>query len=174
MSGHSKWSQIKNKKAVTDAKRSKTFSVMVRLISAAAKTGMDPKNNARLRDIILKAKEINMPKENIDRAIQKSAEEKLEELVMECWAPGGVALIIEAITDSRNRTIAEIKHLLSKFDANLGGPGSVKWMFEIKDGQYQAKNPVTVTPEQQTELEKLFDALDANEDVTEFYSNLEN
>jgi len=173
MSGHSKWSQIKNKKGVTDAKRSKTFSQMVRLISAAAKNGADPKNNARLRDIILKAKEINMPKENIDRAIKKSSEEKLEELVMECWVPGGVALIIEAITDSHNRTIAEIKHLLSKFEATLGGPGSVKWMFEIKDGEYQAKNEITVPEEQKAQLEKLFEALDENGDVTEFYTNLQ-
>lgn len=172
MSGHSKWAQIKHKKAVTDAKKSKIFSKIVRLISIAAKENPDPKTNAKLQNAILKAREVNMPKENIERAIKKSAEEKYEELAIESWAPHGVALIIEALTDNRNRTINEIKRVLSDHNAKLGTSGSVKWMFDFKNGEYLPKNPVTLNEEQKIELEKLFEALDENDDVKEIYSNL--
>lgn len=172
MSGHSKWSQIKYKKSVTDAKKSQVFSKLTRLISIAAKNGIDPNSNNKLREAIEKAKEMNMPKENIEKAIKKNSQEKLEELTIESWAPYGVALIIEAITDSHNRTIAEIKHLLSINNAKISGEGSVKWLFDYKNGEYQPKNYITITPEQRLELEKLFEDLDDNNDVKEVYSNL--
>lgn len=172
MSGHSKWTQIKHKKAITDSKKSKIFSKIVRLISIAAKENPDPKTNNKLRDAVLKAREVNMPKENIDRAIKKSAEEKFEELIIESWAPYGVALIIEALTDSRNRTIAAIKRILSDHNAKMGTSGSVKWMFDFKNGEYLPKNPITISEEQKIELEKLFETLDEDDDVKEIYSNL--
>ncbi len=172
MSGHSKWSQIKHKKSLADAKKSQIFSKITRLISVAAKNGTDPNSNIKLREAIERAREINMPKENIERAINKSSQEKLEELTIECWAPHGIALIIEAITDNRNRTIAEIKHLLSINNAKISGEGSVKWLFDVKNGEYKAKSYITLPTEQKLELEKLFEALDENDDVKEVYSNL--
>lgn len=172
MSGHNKWTQIKHKKAITDGKKSKIFSKIVRLISITAKENPDPKTNNKLQNAILKAREVNMPKENIDRAIKKSAEEKYEELVIEGWTPFGIALIIEALTDNKNRTITAIKRILSEHNAKIGTSGSVKWMFEYKNGEYLPKNLITLNEEQKKELEKLFEALDEDEDVKEIYSNL--
>jgi len=135
MSGHSKWSQIKHKKAITDAKKGKIFSKMVRLISVAARAkGKDPQANPTLRTLIDTARSLNMPIENVERAIAKGAgeleEAQIEELTLEAYGPGGSALVIEGTTDNTNRSISELKFLLSEHDGKLANPGSVLWLFE--------------------------------------------
>jgi len=135
MSGHSKWSQIKHKKALTDAKKGKLFSKMARLISIAAKNkGGDPNANPALRMSIERARSFNMPIDNIDRAIKRGTGEaegmKIEEFVLEAYGPGGSALLLEGTTDNKNRTFSEIKFLLSQHDGKLANPGSVMWLFE--------------------------------------------
>ncbi|TAN41260.1 MAG: YebC/PmpR family DNA-binding transcriptional regulator [Nitrospirae bacterium] len=137
MSGHSKWSQIKHKKAATDAKRGKIFTKIVKEIAVASRTsGGDPDGNPRLRTALDKAKEVNMPAENIKRAIMKGTGElpgmAYEESVYEGYGPGGVALLIEVLSDNKNRTVSEIRHTLSKNGGSLGESGCVSWMFEKK------------------------------------------
>ena len=137
MSGHSKWHSIKHKKGATDAKRGRLFTKFIKEITVAARTGGgDPDANARLRKAILDAKAGNMPNDTIDRAVRRGtgAEEGVnyEEITYEGYGPGGVALLIEAVTDNRNRTVAEIRHMFSKNGGNLGEAGSVGWLFEKK------------------------------------------
>ena len=137
MSGHSKWSTIKRKKGAADAKRGKIFTCLIREITMAARMGgADPDGNARLRQAILAAKEENMPKENIDRAIKKATGggegASFEEVTYEGYGPGGVAVLVEAMTDNKNRTVAEIRHIFSKYGGNLGENGCVSWIFEKK------------------------------------------
>lgn len=137
MSGHSKWHSIKHKKGALDAKRGKLFTKFIKEITVAARTGGgDPDANARLRKAILDAKAGNMPNDTIDRAIRRGTGEEegvnYEEITYEGYGPGGVALLIQSMTDNRNRTVAEIRHLFSKNGGNLGETGSVGWMFEKK------------------------------------------
>jgi len=137
MSGHSKWHSIKHKKGALDAKRGKLFTKFIKEITVAARTGGgDPDANARLRKAILDAKNGNMPNDTIDRAIRRGTGEEegvnYEEITYEGYGPGGVALLIQSMTDNRNRTVAEIRHLFSKNGGNLGESGSVGWMFEKK------------------------------------------
>lgn len=135
MSGHSKWSQIKHKKALTDAKKGKVFSKITRQISVAARAkGGDPEANPGLRMLVEKARSFNMPQENIERAIKKGLGElegtKFEEYTLEAFGPGGAALMIEGTSDNRNRTVSEVKFILSKLGGKLATPGSVAWLFE--------------------------------------------
>jgi YebC/PmpR family DNA-binding regulatory protein len=137
MSGHSKWHSIKHKKGALDAKRGKLFTKFIKEITVAARTGGgDPDANARLRKAILDAKNGNMPNDTIDRAIRRGTGEEegvnYEEITYEGYGPGGVALLIQSMTDNRNRTVAEIRHIFSKNGGNLGESGSVGWMFEKK------------------------------------------
>jgi len=137
MSGHSKWHSIKHKKGALDAKRGKLFTKFIKEITVSARTGGgDPDANARLRKAILDAKAGNMPNDTIDRAIRRGTGEEegvnYEEITYEGYGPGGVALLIESMTDNRNRTVAEIRHIFSKNGGNLGESGSVGWMFEKK------------------------------------------
>lgn len=134
MSGHSKWSTIKHKKGAADAKRGKLFSKLIKEITIAARIGGgDPDSNPRLRTVVDKARTANMPNDNITRAIKKGTGElegtTYEEAVFEGYGPGGVALYIQTLTDNRNRTVAELRHLLSKMGGNLGESGCVAWMF---------------------------------------------
>lgn len=137
MSGHSKWATIKHKKGAADAKRGQKFTKLIKEISVAAKMGgADPESNARLRTAILKARADNMPKDNIERAIKKGAGE-LEsstyyELTYEGYAPGGVAIIIDTLTDNKNRTAGEVRSTLTKHGGSLGTTGSVSYMFQTK------------------------------------------
>ncbi len=137
MSGHSKWSTIKHKKAAQDAKRGKAFTKVIKEITVAARIGGgDFTANPRLRTAVAAAKAENMPKDNIERAIKKGTGElegvNYEEVTYEGYGPGGVAILIETITDNRQRTVADIRHLFSKKGGNLGEPGSVAWIFEKK------------------------------------------
>ena len=167
MSGHSKWSTIKHKKELTDKKRGQIFSKLSRLITLAAKKGVDPKTNPILSQAIEKAKAANMPKENIDKAIKKVSDKdqgQLEELFIEALGPGGIALRIKAITDNRNRTLPEIKKILDDHDSKIVRPGSLSWMFS---------QPISLTdPTNQKKLDKLLEALDDQNEVEDVSSNL--
>ncbi len=137
MSGHSKWATTKHKKAATDAKRGKIFTKITKEITVAAKLGGgDPNGNPRLRTAVAKAKGVSMPAENIKRAIQKGTGElpgvSYEEITYEGYGPGGVAVIIEVLTDNRNRTVSEIRNIFSKGGGNMGEAGCVAWMFNKK------------------------------------------
>ncbi len=138
MAGHSKWAQIKHKKAVTDARRGAEFTKLARAIQVAARDGGgDPAGNASLANAVQKAKDAGMPKQNIERAIAKGTgadtdAAAIETVVYEGYGPGGVAILVEALTDNRNRTGSEIRHVFSRTGGNLGEPGSVAWQFEKK------------------------------------------
>lgn len=134
MAGHSKWANIKHKKAKEDAKRGQTFTKIIKEITVCAKAGGIPENNPQLRQLIEKAKEANMPAENIIRAVKKGTGElpgvSYEAITYEGYGPGGTALIIEALTDNKNRTVADLRHIFSRHNGNLAETGSVNWMFE--------------------------------------------
>jgi YebC/PmpR family DNA-binding regulatory protein len=138
MSGHSKWSSIKHKKGAADAKRGQLFSKLSRaIIIAAREGGPDPAGNATLAAAIQKARDNSMPKDNIERAIARGAgsagdADAYETVTYEGYGPGGVALLVEAVTDNRNRTAAEVRHVFGKNDGNLGGSGAVSWLFDRK------------------------------------------
>jgi YebC/PmpR family DNA-binding regulatory protein len=137
MSGHSKWHTIKHKKGALDAKRGKVFTRIIKELTVAARNGGgDPDTNPRLRTVIAEAKSVNMPSDNIKKAIQRGTGElpgvSYEEVVYEGYGPGGAAVIIETLTDNRNRTVGELRHMLTKHSGNLGESNSVAWMFSKK------------------------------------------
>ena len=138
MSGHSKWANIKNKKEKTDAQKGKIFTKIGREIAIAVKEGggADPANNSKLRDVIAKAKAANMPNDNINRSIKKASGDgnsiDYEEVVYEGYGPGNIAVIVNVLTDNRNRIAAEMRHIFSKSGGNMGASGSVAWMFDKK------------------------------------------
>lgn len=144
MSGHSKWSSIKHKKALTDAKKGKVFSKLAALISVTAKTGGDPSTNPNLRLYVDKARQAGMPKDNIERAIRRGTGElggaQLEEVTYEAYGSGGVGIIIEGVTDNKNRTVAGIKAILNKYNAKLAELGSVNYLFDKQGVIIVAKN----------------------------------
>lgn len=172
MSGHSKWASIRHKKGAVDAKRGKIFSRLIKEITVAARLGGgDPEGNPRLRVAIQAAKAQNMPKDNIARAIKKGTGElagtSYEECNYEAYGPGGVALMMNCLTDNRNRTIADIKHIFERHGGNLGEPGCVAWIFE--------KRGLVVFEKKSVEEEKLLDlALEAGaEDIKESETQFE-
>ena len=135
MSGHSKWANIKNKKEKTDSQRGKIFTKIGREIAIAVKEGgSDPNNNSKLRDVIAKAKAANVPNDNITRSIKKAAGElgsiNYEEITYEGYGPNGIAMIVDVVTDNRNRTAAEVRHLFDKSGGSMGASGCVAWMFD--------------------------------------------
>jgi YebC/PmpR family DNA-binding regulatory protein len=166
MSGHSKWSSIKHKKGAADAKRGKLFTKLARAITVAARDGGgDPDGNPALATAIQKARDASMPKDNIQRAIDRGAgvgagAEAIERVVFEGYGPGGAAILIEALTDNRNRTAADVRHAFTKHNGNLGEPGSVAWIFE--------KRGVMVVDGDRYGEDDLIPAIDAGaEDVRE-------
>jgi len=176
MSGHSKWSTIKHKKALTDAKRAKVFSKITSLISIAARKGGDPDKNPSLRTAIEKAREVNVPKENIERAIKRGTGEiagaVLEEVAYGAFGPGDAAILIVAITDNKNRTLAEIKKILQERNAKFAELNSIQWMFHRKGADWVPNNPTKIESETiKKELEALYEALDEQQDVNEIYDN---
>jgi YebC/PmpR family DNA-binding regulatory protein len=238
MSGHSKWANIKHRKAAVDAKRADVFAKLAKTVTvAASQGGGDPETNYTLRTALERAKQFNLPKDRIDRAIKKGTGElkegvKLESLILEAYGPGNAAILIIAITDNRNRTTSEIKNTLTKHGGKFAGEGNVRWMFEqmgvlrlesanvdnredfelkaieagaeeikhqnkqiviytsienlqnahkiLEESGYNqvgsglewiAKNKIKVSDDIKTRLEKLYEALDEQEDVQEIYSN---
>jgi len=166
MSGHSKWSSIKHKKGAADAKRGKIFTKLIKEITVAARMGGgDPAGNPRLRAAILAAKAENMPKENIERGIKKGTGElegvSYDEITYEGYGPGGAAVLVECLTDNRNRTVSEVKHLFERNGGSMGEPGCVAWTFE--------KKGLIVFDKDKVNEEQLFElALDAGaEDVND-------
>src|SRR3982750_768517 len=163
MSGHSKWHTIKHKKGATDAKRGKIFTKMIKEITVAARTGGsgDVDSNARLRKAVSDAKAQNMPNDTIDRAIKRGTGElegaQYDEVVYEGYGPGGVAVMVDAMTDNRNRTVAEIRHIFSKNGGNLGTSGAVRHMFD-------KKGYIVVSKAEKSEDELLELVLDAGAD----------
>ncbi|MCB1020016.1 MAG: YebC/PmpR family DNA-binding transcriptional regulator [Acidobacteria bacterium] len=150
MSGHSKWHTIKHKKAALDAKRGKLFTRLLREVQMAARGGADPEANARLRTAVTAAKAKSVPADNIERAILRGSGqmegESLEEITFEGYAPAGVAVYIETVTDNRNRTVSEIRHMLGKNGGNLGENGCVGWIFDLRS---LIQVPKTAAPEEE-------------------------
>lgn len=179
MSGHSKWSTIKHKKALTDSKKSKVFSKIASLITIAAKRGGDPDKNPSLRAAMEKAREVNLPKDNVDRAIKRGTGEiagaQIEEVIYGAFGPGGVAILITAITDNRNRTLAEIKQILNAHNAKFAEVNSIQWMFRREGADWIPNQPMKIEDENvKKELETLYEALDEQQDVNEIYDNTGN
>lgn len=185
MSGHSKWAQIKRKKGLTDAKKGRLFSKLSKIIGLAAKKGVDPKINLSLKAAVDQAKAENMPIANIERAIRTIKKgsgrldnsNDLEEVLFEVYGPGGVAILILSVTNNKNRTVAEIKHLLSKHGTGLSGAGSVKWLFEskIENGEMKwlPKQTIKLSEADDSQLSDLLSDLDDQDDVMEVYTNAE-
>ena len=171
MSGHSKWATIKHKKAALDAKRGRQFTRVIKEISIAARNGGDPDANPRLRTAILAAKAVSMPADNIKRAIQRGTGEleggQIEEVIFEGYGPGGTGILVQVVTDNRNRTVAEIRHLFSKHSGKLGEQGSVSRLFE-------RKSQILIAQEKATEEQLMEVVLDAGaEDIRNDGANWE-
>lgn len=178
MSGHNKWSKIKNKKAVTDAQKSKIFGKLVRFIAVESKKAKGDLNAPGLRAAVEKAKEANVPSDNIERAIKKGTggeSNNMEQITYEAYGPGGCALIIEALTENRNKAAQEIKHILSKNGFELATPGSATWAFEKQTGssEWSPKNTMSISEEDGEKLNILIEELEDNEEVQEVYTNAE-
>lgn len=174
MSGHNKWSKIKNKKAVTDAAKSKIFSKMAKLISTASRQVKGDATSPILRAAIDKAREYNMPADNIERAVKKGAGSDalaLENITYETYGPGGSALIIETLTDNRNKAAQEVKFILSKHSFSLASPGSALWAFTKEHGEWKPNTTVTLSEEDGKTLGALIEELEDNDEVQDIYTN---
>jgi YebC/PmpR family DNA-binding regulatory protein len=176
MSGHSKWASIKHKKGALDAKRGKIFTKIIREMSIAARLGGgDPDSNPRLRTAVDKAKSVNMPADNIKRAIQKGTGElegaSYEDITLEGYGPGGAALLIEGTTDNRNRTVSEIRHTLAKNGGNLGTAGSVSYMFKPRGYIAIAQDKIGEERLMELALEAGAEDIQASGEVWEVYSS---
>ena len=176
MSGHNKWSKIKRQKEKTDAQKSKMFSKMAKLISTASRVSNGDITSPSLRAAIDKAREFNMPTDNIDRAVKKGAGgegESLDAITYECYGPGGSALIIEALTTNKNKAAQEVKHILTNNGFELATHGSALWAFTKKDGEWSPNSTIPLSPEDEAVLEKLINELEENEEVQDVYTNAE-
>ena len=176
MAGHSHWKQIKTHKGTADAKRGTLFSKLLKAVSIAARQEPSPDFNPRLRSTIEKARINQVPQENIERAISKASENKnLEDLIIEAYGLEGSAIIIEAITDNTNRTISEIKHLLSSQEAKMANQGSVLWSFNPPvggDGEWKAKFPQQISEDGKKKLRNLINMLEERDDVQKITTNI--
>ncbi len=175
MSGHNKWSQIKHKKAKTDGAKSKLYSKYSKLISAEAQKVKGDRTSPSLRAIIDRAKSEDVTNEVIDRAIKKASEPgaALESIIYEAYGPGGCALMIEALTASKNKAAQEVKHILSENGFSLAAPGSASWAFTREGAGWKASMTVELSDNDLEILEKLVNDLEANEEVQEVYTNVE-
>ncbi|MEN9920915.1 MAG: hypothetical protein RL538_808 [Candidatus Parcubacteria bacterium] len=173
MSGHNKWSKIKHKKAASDAQKSKLFSKHAALIAMESRKANGDATSAGVQAAVERAKKDSMPKENIDRAIAKGAGASgaaLEEVIFEAFGPGGVGMIITAVTDNNNRTAPEIKHIFTKAGYQLGAPGSAMWAFSKVDDRYIPQNPLEVSDTDGEKLANLIEALEEQDDVQEIFT----
>lgn len=182
MSGHSHWSKIRYRKTAVDSQKSKAFSKMASEIAVAAREGGDPNFNAKLRLAIEKAKSIRLPAENIERAIKRGTGElagaKLESVIFEAYGPGGIAIIIEGITDNKNRTLGEIKQVLNQNNGKLVGEGAVRWMFERKgclivDSKLQSEDLKDKEKLELAAIEAGAENIYWHEDVLDVYTKIE-
>jgi YebC/PmpR family DNA-binding regulatory protein len=176
MSGHNKWAQIKHKKQSTDAAKSRVFARYARLIALESKKVGGSLSAPGLAGAITRAKAMNMPKDNIDRAVAKGASKDsaaLEPVIYEAYGPGGIALIIDALTDNKNRTTQEVKHLLSRNGVELSSPGAASWAFARQpDGSYIPNEPlIDLSGADEDKLGVILDALDEHEDVQRAFTN---
>ena len=176
MSGHSKWSQIKRAKGQNDAARGRVFTKLGKEIFVAVRLGgPNPDANNRLRDVIAKAKAANMPNDNITRSIKNASESgnktNYEAITYEGYGPAGVAVMVKALTDNKNRTASAVRSAFEKSGGSLGVTGSVAYIFVDIDGEYLPEFTVPVPPEKETAFEKLLDALDENDDIQEVVHN---
>ncbi|PIR88967.1 MAG: hypothetical protein COU07_03700 [Candidatus Harrisonbacteria bacterium CG10_big_fil_rev_8_21_14_0_10_40_38] len=172
MSGHSHWSQIQRKKGANDQKRGLLFSKLLKAISITARENPDPQFNPRLRTMIDKARAANVPNDNIDRAIKKSSgTSNLSEVLIEAYGPEGCAILVEGITDNKNRTISEIKHILSQNDAKIAELGSVLWSFEKRDNEWVSKFSNQISEESIKKIDKLISLLEDHPDVQRVITN---
>ncbi len=179
MAGHSKWANIKHKKAIVDAKRGKVFTKMSKLITIAVKESNGDVNSAKVQAAVDLAKKANVPKDNIERAIKKASDKDaatLEEVVYEGYGPGGVGLMIVALTDNRNRTGQEVKHAFSKSGFALGAQGSVSWGFSRNEEMEFVPNAgteISISDEDAEKLGTLVDAFNELDDVSDVYVNVQ-
>jgi len=173
MSGHNKWSKIKHKKAATDAQKSKIFSKLVRVITVEAKKANGDLNAPGLRLAIEKARKENMTNDTIDRAVKKATETNtaMEVGMYEGYGPGGVGLIIETLTDNKNKAAQEVKHILSKNGGVLGAMGSVVWAFAKQDGEWVPTTTIDLSDEDLEKLATLVDELEDNDEVQNVVTN---
>ena len=174
MSGHNKWSQIKRTKGASDAKRSQAFSKLSRMISTQVKMAKGDRNATAVISAIDKARAADMPNDTIERAISKATEAKeLETIHYEAYGPGGVGIIIEALTDNRNKAAQEIRHILSKNGFALGAIGSVMWGFAKENNELKPTMYIPISDEDSEALSKLVDELEASDEVQEIITNAE-
>lgn len=173
MSGHNKWSKIKHKKAATDGARSKVFSKHAALIAMESRNAGGNIASPQLAAAIERAKKDSMPKDNIDRAVAKGSGAdgaKLEEVMFEAYGPGGVAMIITAVTDNNNRTAPEIRHIFTKAGLQLGAPGSSAWAFTKTAEGYVPQSPVDIGDDDGEKLANLIETLEDNDDVQDVFT----
>jgi YebC/PmpR family DNA-binding regulatory protein len=176
MAGHNKWAQIKRQKGANDAAKSNTWGKLSRKITIESKRANGDTNAATLRKVIEDAKAVNMPKDTIERAIAKGTATDagaLESITYEAYGAGGAAIIIETLTDNRNRTAQEIKHLLSKNGIALAAPGSALWAFEKTAEGYIPKSTVSLSEADDASLMQLMELIDAHDDVQDVFTNAE-
>ena len=176
MGGHNKWSQIKRQKGANDAAKSNVWGKLAKRIAVESKKANGDVNSPALRAIIETAKKENMPKDNIERAVARGTSadaSSLESVTYETYGPGGSAIVIDALTDSRNRTAQEIKHLLSKNGLALAAPGSALWAFEKSGEGYTPKTTVPLSDTDNVALVKILEEIDAHDDVENVYTNAE-
>lgn len=174
MSGHNKWSKIKHKKAATDAKKGKIFSKHSALITMEVKKAGGNVDSANVVAAVERAKRDSMPKENIERALAKgsgSGADALQEVVFEGYGPGGVAILIKAVTDNNNRTAPEIRHIFSKAGQELGAPGSAMWAFKKTDDGYVPTSPMELDDATGEKLADFIEAIEEQDDVTDVFSS---
>lgn len=176
MAGHNKWSKIKRQKAGTDAAKSKIFSKMARAIATASRQANGNISSPVLRTAIEKAREYNMPNDNIERAIKKgigAESEAMEAITYEAYGPGGCALIIEALTTNRNKAAQEVKFILSENGLSLASVGSATWAFTKENNEWIPKQTMSVSEDDAKALAKLIEELEENDEVQEVYTNAE-
>lgn len=176
MAGHNKWAQIKRQKGTADAAKSNLWGKLGKRIAVESKKANGDMNASNLRAIIETAKKTNMPKDTIERAVAKGTSadaSTLDQITYEAYGPGGAAILIDTVTDNRNRTAQEIKHLLSKNGLELAAPGSAAWAFEKTGEGYAPKTTVPLSEADTTALMSILERIDAHDDVEEVYTNAE-
>jgi YebC/PmpR family DNA-binding regulatory protein len=176
MSGHNKWSKIKHKKGAEDAKKSKIFSKLSKLLTSESKRANGDINSPSLLTIIEKAKKENVPKDVIERAIKKGTDKDslaMDYVLYEAYGPGGCAIIIEGLTDNKNRTASEVRHILSKNGIELAAQGAASWAFSKNDNEWAANQTVQITENEGEKLGEIIDALEDLDDIQNVYTNAE-